>query len=63
MVAKVRTRLDAVAHAAERVGDDLRERAGVRAVRPQLRAHDRERGEHDELDARPEPDASSAGAA
>ena len=56
MVAEVRSGLNAVAHAAKRVGDNLRERAGVRAVSPQLCAHDRERGEHDELDQTPEPD-------
>lgn len=55
MIPKVRSGFDAVAHAAERVGDDLREGASIRSVGPQLRTHHRKRCEHDELNAAPKP--------
>ena len=38
------------------VGDDLRERSGIRSVRPKLRSRDRERGQNRELYRGPDPD-------
>ena len=57
MIADVRAVLDAVAHAVERIGNDLRKGAGIGAVGPKLRSHARERGQHGELDAGPKPNS------
>ena len=62
VVAKVRSVFDAVAHAAERAGDDLREGARVGAVRPELRARRRARPARQTPSAAHKPEPHRAGA-
>ena len=57
MIAQVRAVLNTVSHAAERIGYDLREGAGIGAVGPKLRSHARQRGQNGELDPDPKPDS------
>ena len=56
--AKVRALFGSVAKAAERVGHDLREGAGIGAVRPEVPPVRRRRAEHGHVDGIPEGDAS-----
>ena len=60
MKAEVGSLLGTVAKAAERIIDDLRERARVRAERPEVPAIGRERSEHEHVRAVPPPKAPHA---
>jgi hypothetical protein len=55
VVTKVRPRLDAVVHAAERIAHDLRERPRIRPVGPEFGPRDCKRREHGEFDRTPKP--------
>ena len=58
MKAKVGALFGAVAKAAERVGDNLRERSGVGAVGPEVPTVRRRRAEDGDVDGVPEGDPS-----